>query len=220
MNTLPNSSHNSFTARKRIASWASHSDPYMVVLSEQAQFLALEVIVAYLSAFKDRSRSNAFLRSHGWAKSFLNLRKGNEEAMLHGLTTYLSRNPRQVALLLESEHILIGGNQRVSRLRSAYGFFVSRGSQYLLDMIDFYLNAVYLIEEERRYDAEKAAAQKRNRMLRMKRLVARVKASKAQRCFIEVLDATKVFLAPITKVRREFANVGLGHWRYLVAPLE
>lgn len=65
-----------------------------------------------------------------------------------------------------------------------------------------------------------AAAQKRNRILRLRRLVARVKASKAQRCFIEVLDATKVFLVPITKVRREFANVGLGHWRCLVAPLE
>ena len=220
MNILSNSSNNSFTARKRIASWASHSDPFMVVLSEQAQFLALEVIVAFLSAYQDGSRHNAFLNSHGWAKSFLNSRRGGETAMLRGLTQYLARNPRQAAFLLESEHILIAPEQRVSRLRSAYGHFVSRGCQDFLETFECYLNAVYLVEEERRYDAERVVTQTRNRLLRMKRLLERVKAIKAKRCFIEVIDVVKVLFTPNTKVKRGLTKVDLGHWRYLVAPLE
>ena len=140
--------------------------------------------------------------------------------MLRGLTTYLSRNPRQAALLLESEHILIARDERVSRLRSAYGFFVGRGCQRILDMIECYLNAVHLVEEDRRYDAEMATARKRNRLARMKRLVARVKAIKAQRNFAEVLDRVKTLLTLNAKASGTVLGVDLRHWRYLVAPLE
>lgn len=221
MNISSNIGRDQYASKRRIAAWSSYSDPYMVVLSEQAQFLALEVIVAYLSAFRDRSRHNAFLRAHGWAKNFLNSHKGGEAAMLRGLTTYLSRNPRQAALLLvDTNHILISPEDRIARLRSAYGYFVGRGATAILDMIGCYLNAVHFVEEERRYDAAMAAGRERARLARLERVVARVKAMKAKRNFTEVLDAVKALLGMNTKSTGEVFGVDLRHWRYLMAPLE
>jgi len=220
MNILPRTEKTLFTGNRRLASWASHSDPYMVVLSEQAQFLALEVVIAYLSAFRDGSRNNTFLRAHGWAKNFLSNRKGSEAAMLRGLTTYLFRNPRQAALILESEHLLIARDEREHRLRRAYDYFARRGSQHILDMIECYQNAVYLVEEERQHEAALLAARKRNQLARLKRLVARIKASKAQQNFTVVLDRMKTLLALDAKRTETVAGVDLLHWRYLVSPLE
>lgn len=220
MNISSNIGRDQYESKRRIAAWSSYSDPFMVVLSEQSQFLALEVILAHLSSFRDGSRHNAFFRAHGWAKTFLNSRKGGEAAMLRGLTAYLSRSPRQAALMLESEHILISREDRIARLRSAYGYFVGRGATAILDMIECYLNAVHFVEEERRYDAAMAAGRERARLARLERLVARVKAMKAKRNFTEVLDAVKALLEMNTKATGKVFGVDLRHWRYLVSPLE
>ena len=220
MNISSNIGRDQYASKRRIVSWSSHSDPFMVVLSEQSQFLALEVILAHLSAFRDGSRHNAFLASHGWAKNLLNNRKGSETAMLRGLARHLAWNPRQAALLLESEHILISREDREDRIRKAYGYFDALGCQEMLDMILCYLNAVFLVEEERRYEVDMAASRERARLVRLERLVARVRAMKAQRNFTEVLDTVKALLGMDTKATGKVFGVDLRHWRYLVSPLD
>jgi hypothetical protein len=212
---------NSFTARKLIASWMSYSDPYMVVLSRRPKYLALEVMVAYLSAYDGKSRRNAFLASHGWTKNFLNLRKGSEVCNLRALSQFLEDNPRQAALLLrDTQHILISSEDRIARLRSAYGFFVGRGCNEVLNTITSYLKAVHGVQKKRQQDREPVPAPRREPDPRLQRLVARVKAIKAQRNFTEVLGRVKTLLALNTKATGMVAGVDLRHWRYLVSPLE
>lgn len=220
MNIISNTDRNSFTAKQRIASWASHDDPYMVVLSEQAQFLALAVIIAYLSAYKDGSRHNTFLASHGWAKTFLNHRKGSEMRCLNALEKYLSTHPKQVAQLLESEHILISQDDRETRLRRAYRYFQQRGATGILDAVDGYRNAVSLYLEELRYEQERRQAAKRERLMGLRNLVERVKALKAKRDYLKIVGTARDLLGLDATATGTFHGIDLRHWRYLVAPLE
>ncbi len=209
-----------FTAQKRITAWSAYSDPHMVVLSEQPQFLALHVIIAYLAAYQDGSRRNAFLASHGWVKTFLSMKKGHEVANLRGLMTYLERHPRQAALLLESEHILMSREEREARIRSAYGYFVGRDCQHILEMIECYLNAVHFVLEERRYDEQMTRVRAQERKDRLERLVVRVRTLKARSQVVNILETVKSVLALDKTAKGRIFGVDIRHWRYLVAPLE
>lgn len=221
MNIHSNIGKDQYTSRRQIAAWSEYSDPFMVVLSEQSQFLALEVIISRQASYRKGSRHNALLCAHGWTKSFFNSRQNGESKTLRGLTTYLSNNPKQMALLLKDvDHILISLEERVARLHNARKHFTDRGAVVMLNMIDCYLNAVRFVEDERRDDELMAAAPERNRLARMKRLVERVKMIKAQRNFIEVLDRVKVLLGMNAKATGKVDRLDLWHWRHLVSPLE
>lgn len=216
----PKTHKDHFTSAKRIESWHGHEDPYMVVLSTHPEFLAVEVLIAHLSSFNAGSRKNSFLASHGWAKSFLHQKKGQEVCQLKGLTKYLSANPRQTALLLESEHILLDQNSRVERLRRAYGYFVGNESQGALEGIEGYLDAVNLCLEERRYDEKVERAAKRSHLVRLKKIIERVAMLKAQQGFDQMVDRVKAILVFPAKANAEIAGKELRHWKYLVSPLE
>lgn len=220
MNKTANFDKDLYTAKKRIASWSTHSDPFMVVLSQDTRFLALEVIVAYLSCYKDGSKRNAFLAAHGWVKTFLNHRSGSEAKVLSGLTSYLSNHPRQCALLLESEHIFITQEDRETRLRKAYGYFLERGAKDILVAIEGYLNAVSLRLADLRYEEDKRRAKKRKRLERLRAVVDRVRAIKARRDYLKIVETARDLLGLNAKAVGAFHGIDVRHWRYLVAPLE
>lgn len=211
--------YTNYTSKKRVASWALHADAHMVVQAEDTMFLALNVVVGYLSAYQEGSKRNGFLASHAWVHPYVNLKEGFGKKALDRLARKLRRSPRQTALLLESEHIFVEPEVRVEQMRKAYGYFMERGATDITDLIVCFFNAVSMVENERRYDARCAATKRSQSTQKLVQLVSKVRSLAAARNWV------LMSLNPLQDLPRVVGVVSLRRaqrevWSYLVCPIE
>lgn len=219
MSNFSSNTNVQYVSQKRISAWSVHSDAHMVVLAEDPMFLALNVVVSYLSAYSDGSKRNALLASHSWVHPYVNFKKGFGKKALNRLAEKLRKSPRQAALLLESEHILMTQDVRIAQMRKAYGYFIERGATDITDLIECFFNAVSMVEDERKYDARIAASKRNQHIQKLVNLVAKAKTLSSARVRIVISLSTLPGLKGVIKVmspREAEREV----WAYLVGPVE